>query len=105
VRDPENLRFTPVLPRPPTFDTTPVVKLTKPKLIELRSALKERAEPFASLPAGINNINEQSWCSDNPLKFIKRRSPTVAGGGAREQGTGYSRGGELTLSILFSRAC
>src|SRR6185369_1711786 len=31
----------------PTFDSTPLVKITKPKLIELRTSLKEREEPLA----------------------------------------------------------
>lgn len=64
----------------PTFDLTPLVKITKPKLLDLRSALKGRDEPignatintlFASLSAAFNYFIEQGWCSDNPLKFIK----------------------------------
>ena len=64
----------------PTFDSTPVVKITKAKLIDLRNSLKERDEPignatintlFASLSAAFNHFIEQGWCSDNPLKFIK----------------------------------
>ncbi len=64
----------------PTFDRTPVVKITKAKLIELRSDLRERDEPlspatvnglFATLSAAFNYFIEQGWCSDNPTKFIK----------------------------------
>ena len=64
----------------PTFDSTPVVKITKAKLIGLRTSLKERDEPtgnatvntlFASLSAAFNYFIEQGWCSENPLKFIK----------------------------------
>ncbi len=64
----------------PTLDSTPLVKITKPKLIDLRSSLKERDEPignatintlFASLSAAFSYFIEQSWCSENPLKFIK----------------------------------
>src|SRR5690349_3157383 len=32
----------------PTFDRTPLVKITKPKLIDLRNSLKEREEPSAT---------------------------------------------------------
>jgi integrase len=64
----------------PTFDRTPLVKITKPKLIDLRTSLKEREEPignatintlFASLSGAFSYFIEQGWCSDNPLKFIK----------------------------------
>jgi integrase len=64
----------------PTFDGTPLVKITKPKLIDLRSSLKEREEPignatintlFASLSAAYSYFIEQGWCSENPLKFIR----------------------------------
>jgi integrase len=64
----------------PTFDSTPLVKITKPKLIDLRSSLKEREEPignatintlFASLSAAYSYFIEQGWCAENPLKFIR----------------------------------
>ncbi len=64
----------------PTFDRTPLVKITKPKLIDLRSSLKEREEPignatintlFASLSAAYSYFIEQGWCAENPLKFIR----------------------------------
>ncbi|HEY4059757.1 MAG TPA: site-specific integrase [Kofleriaceae bacterium] len=64
----------------PTFDTTPLVKITKPKLIDLRSSLKEREEPignatintlFAALSTAYSYFIEQGWCSENPLKFIR----------------------------------
>lgn len=64
----------------PTFDSTPLVKITKPKLIDLRNSLKEREEPlgnatvntlFASLSAAYSYFIEQGWCSENPLKFIR----------------------------------
>jgi integrase len=64
----------------PTFDTTPLVKITKPKLIDLRSSLKERKEPignatintlFAALSAAYSYFIEQGWCSENPLRFIR----------------------------------
>ena len=64
----------------PTFDGTPLVKITKPKLIDLRTSLKEREEPignatintlFASLSAAYSYFIEQGWCSENPLKFIR----------------------------------
>ena len=64
----------------PTFDLTPLVKITKPKLIDLRTSLKGRDEPignatintlFAALSAAFNYFIEQGWCSENPLKFIK----------------------------------
>jgi hypothetical protein len=64
----------------PTFDSTPLVKITKPKLIELRTSLKEREEPignatintlYASLSAAYSYFIEQGWCSENPLKFIR----------------------------------
>jgi integrase len=64
----------------PTFDGTPLVKITKPKLIDLRSSLKEREEPignatintlFASLSAAYSYFIEQGWCAENPLKFIR----------------------------------
>jgi integrase len=64
----------------PTFDRTPIVKITKAKLIDLRSELREREEPlapatintlFASLSGAFNYFIEQGWCSDNPTKFIK----------------------------------
>ena len=64
----------------PEFDSTPVVKITKSKLLELRSDLREREEPlapttvngvFATLSAAFNYFIEQGWCSDNPTKFIK----------------------------------
>jgi integrase len=64
----------------PTFDSTPLVKITKPKLIDLRTSLKERDEPlsnatintlFASLSAAYSYFIEQGWCSENPLKFIR----------------------------------
>src|SRR5438132_14378425 len=32
----------------PTFDSTPLVKITKPKLIDLRNSLKEREEPLGN---------------------------------------------------------
>lgn len=63
----------------PTFDRTPLVKVTKSKLIDLRTALKQREEPlanatintlFASLSAAFNYFIEQGWCPENPLKFI-----------------------------------
>lgn len=63
----------------PTFDRTPLVKITKPKLIDLRTSLKEREEPIgnatintlvASLSAAFNYFIEQGWCAENPLKFI-----------------------------------
>ena len=62
------------------FDSTPVVKITKVKLLELRSDLREREEPlapktvngvFATLCTAFNYFIEQGWCSDNPTKFIK----------------------------------
>jgi integrase len=64
----------------PTFDSTPLVKITKPKLIDLRNSLREREEPignatintlFASLSAAYSYFIEQGWCSENPLKFIR----------------------------------
>ena len=64
----------------PTFDRTPLVKITKAKLIDLRTSLKEREEPignatvntlFASLSAAYSYFIEQGWCSENPLKFIR----------------------------------
>lgn len=64
----------------PTFDSTPLVKITKAKLIDLRTSLKEREEPignatintlFASLSAAYSYFIEQGWCSENPLKFIR----------------------------------
>jgi integrase len=63
----------------PTFDRTPLVKVTKAKLIELRTSLKERDEPlsnatintlFASLSAAFGHFIEQGWCAENPLKLI-----------------------------------
>ena len=63
----------------PTFDRTPLVKITKPKLIDLRTSLKEREEPignatintlFASLQAAFNYFIEQGWCAENPLELI-----------------------------------
>src|SRR5215510_1344751 len=38
----------------PTFDRTPLLKVTKAKLIELRTSLKERAEPLSN--ATINTL-------------------------------------------------
>src|SRR5690348_17706303 len=38
----------------PTFDRTPLVKVTKSKLIDLRTALKQREEPLAN--ATINTL-------------------------------------------------
>jgi hypothetical protein len=32
----------------PTFDRTPLVKITKPKLLDLRTSLKEREEPIGN---------------------------------------------------------
>ena len=76
----------------PTFDSTPLVKITKPKLIDLRNSLKEREEPignatlntlFASLSASYSYFIEQGWCSENPLKFIRdrvTRAPPAVGG-------------------------
>ena len=64
----------------PTFDSTPVVKITKAKLLELRSDLREREVPLApktvngvlaTLSAAFSYFIEQGWCSDNPTKFIK----------------------------------
>jgi integrase len=64
----------------PTFDSTPLVKITKAKMIDLRTSLKERDEPlsnatintlFASLSAAYSYFIEQGWCSENPLKFIR----------------------------------
>jgi integrase len=64
----------------PMFDTTPVVKITKAKLIDLRTSLKKRDKPlsnatintlFASLSAAFSYFIEQGWCSENPLKFIR----------------------------------
>ena len=64
----------------PVFDSTPVVKITKSKLLELRSDLREREEPLApktvngvlaTLSAAFSYFIEQGWCSDNPTKFIK----------------------------------
>ena len=64
----------------PTFDRTPLVKITRPKLIDLRTSLKEREEPignatintlFASLSAAYSYFIEQGWCSENRLKFIR----------------------------------
>jgi integrase len=63
----------------PTFDRTPLVKITKAKLVELRTSLKERDEPisnatintlFASLSAAFSYFVEQGWCATSPLKFI-----------------------------------
>ncbi len=63
----------------PTFDRTPLVKLTKPKLLELRTSLKTGKKPignatintlFASLSAAFNYFIEQGWCGENPLKYI-----------------------------------
>lgn len=64
----------------PTFDTTPLVKITKAKLIDLRTSLKKREKPlsnatintlFASLSAAFSYFIEHGWCSENPLKFIR----------------------------------
>ena len=38
----------------PTFDSTPLVKITKAKLIDLRTSLKEREEPIGN--ATINTL-------------------------------------------------
>ena len=52
----------------------------EPKLIDLRTSLKEREEPignatintlFAALSAAYSYFIEQGWCSENPLKFIR----------------------------------
>ena len=54
--------------------------ITKAKLIDLRTSLKEREEPignamintlFASLSAAYSYFIEQGWGSENPLKFIR----------------------------------
>jgi integrase len=64
----------------PTFDHTPLVKVTKAKLVDLRASLKEREDAisnatintlFASLSAAFSYFIEQGWCSENPLKFIR----------------------------------
>jgi integrase len=64
----------------PTFDSTPLVKITKAKLIDLRNSLKEREEPlgnatintlFASLSAAYSYLVEQGWCSENAVKLIR----------------------------------
>ena len=64
----------------PTFDSTPLVKITKPKLLDLRTSLKGRDEPlsnatintlFASLSGAYSYFIEQGWCSENPLRFIR----------------------------------
>jgi integrase/recombinase XerD len=64
----------------PTFDSTPLVKVTKAKLIELRTALKSSDDPisnatnntlFASLSSAYSYFVEQSWCSENPLRLIE----------------------------------
>jgi len=64
----------------PTFDGTPLVKVTKAKLIELRNALKSGEDPisnatintlFASLSSAYSYFVEQSWCSENPLRLIE----------------------------------
>jgi hypothetical protein len=56
----------------PTFDRTPLVKVTKAKLIELRNALKSSDDPisnatintlFASLSSAYSYFVEQGWCS------------------------------------------
>lgn len=65
----------------PTLDRTPLVKVTKAKLIELRDSLKARKKPdnisnatinatFASLSAGYSYFIEQGWCTESPLRFI-----------------------------------
>jgi hypothetical protein len=57
----------------PTFDRTPLVKVTKAKLIELRNALKSSNDPisnatintlFASLSSAYSYFVEQGWCSE-----------------------------------------
>lgn len=64
----------------PTFDSTPLVKITKPKLINLRSSLKECERPignatintlFASLSAAYSYFIEQDWCAENPLESLR----------------------------------
>ena len=64
----------------PTFDRTPLVKVTKAKSIELRTALKSSDDPisnatintlFASLSSAYSYFVEQSWCSENPLQLIE----------------------------------
>ena len=64
----------------PTFDSTPLVKITKAKLVDLRTSLKEREEPignatintlFAALSAAYSYFIEQGWCSENAVKFIR----------------------------------
>ncbi len=64
----------------PTFDSTPVVKITKAKLIDLRTSLKHREKPignatintlFAALSAAYSYFIEQGWCAENPLRFIR----------------------------------
>ena len=64
----------------PTFDRTPLVKVTKAKLIELRNALKSGDDPisnatintlFASLSSAYSYFVEQGWCSENPLRLIE----------------------------------
>jgi len=70
----------------PTFDRTPLVKVTKAKLIELRNALKSIDGPisnatintlFASLSSAYSYFVEQGWCSENPLRLIEDRGATV----------------------------
>ena len=64
----------------PVFDSTPVVKITKAKLIDLRTSLKHREKPignatintlFAALSAAYSYFIEQGWCAENPLKFLR----------------------------------
>lgn len=64
----------------PTFDRTPLVKVIKAKLIELRTALKSSDDPisnatintlFASLSSAYSYFIEQGWCSENPLRLIE----------------------------------
>ncbi len=64
----------------PTFDSTPVVKITKAKLIDLRTSLKHREKPignvtintlFAALSAAFNYFIEQGWCAEHAVKFIR----------------------------------
>ena len=64
----------------PTFDRTPLVKITTPKMLDLRTSFKEREEPignatintlFASLSAAFSYFIEQGWCSETPVKFIR----------------------------------
>ena len=99
----------------PELDSTPVVKITKSKLLELRSDLREREEPlapktvngvFATLSAAFNTSSSKAGAATTrPSSSSSSQSPSIRFSGSSPPARCRSSSASATTTSATSWRC